>query len=704
MSKKGTIFSLDHNYAKDKEFGATLCANLLEIFKTVQNARKGREEVWQESYRQWSIDKSGTDQNYQGMADLKVPQLRKEVETMSRRIFKGLLPDDYLKGEAASGFNDEELTTANTQVVRHYYDNVIQIKKALYPWVKQNVLFGTSPMRQFWHKQENEMFYKKRIAFEDKQGVIRFKAQAVKENVVLYNAPKLRTEDIFNTWVYPHNASQVEDIEITFFRTMVKKFDLEKKSKEGTCAHFGDLEDAGTSAPNDFQEAQERLSQFGETGDYQALQGNDYYELLEVWCNLLLPGSDRPVSCVVEIIDHKLCTRIQRNPYWHQLSPFDFGRFIIPPPGEFYGRGLPEAAMSLAHQLDDTMNQTMDATTLALNNITIINPAYAPNAESFEIEPNAVWWADPNAVKQFVFPDLTDSGYKAAGTLRNWISEMSDNQPQLPDPIAGKARSTGQAQMAVSEWQTDLFCFIDFLSVEALSSMAHKTHSLLQQFLGEEDVIRVSGKYADTWTQRIVTPEQLCGIYKFKWMGALQIESQAIKTQQMLNLLQIWKNLPPDAQGQVKMRWQNFIVKLMRDGFLIKDVDNIVETDRMIATTSPELEEKILEQGGDIHVEKADNDDVHLQVHEREHGADTDVLRRAKRAKHLQEHRDQKEKKMLEVKQVEMQMMALQAGGVGPEGAPPQGGGGQAGNPTQIPEATSSANLNRGMRIGTGSN
>lgn len=703
MSKKATpLFALDHNYAKDKEFGATLTANLMQIWESCKTNRKGRELVWQASYRQWSVDKTESDQSYKGMADLKVPQLRKEVETMSRRLFKGLLPDDYLSGEAESGFHDSELSTVNTQVVRHYYDNVMQIKRQLYPWIKQKVLFGTSPIRQYWHRAENEMFFKKRVAYEDKFGAIKFKAENVKENVLLYNAPKLRAEDIFNTWVYPHNAQQQEDIEIVFWRTVVKKSDLEHKAANNMCAHIGEL-DNGKASIDDFQESQERLAQFSETGVYQSLQGNDFYELLEVWCPLLLPGSDKLVSCVVEIIDGKLCTRAQRNPYWHQQTPFDFGRFIIPPPGEFYGRGLPEAGMSLALQLDDTMNQTMDATTLALNNITIINPAYAPNAESFEIEPNAVWWADPNAVKQFVFPDLTDSGYKAAGTLRNWISEMSDNQPQLPDPIAGKARSTGQAQMAVGEWQTDLFCFIDFLSVEALSSMAHKTHSLLQQFLGEDDIIRVSGKYADTWTQRVVTPEDLCGRYKFKWMGSLQIESQSIKTQQMLNLLQIWKNLPQDAQAQVKMRWQNFMVKLMRDGFLIKDVDNIVETDHMVATTSPELEEKILKAGGDINVEKADNDSVHNSVHEREHALDKDVLSRAKRSKHIEMHRAQAQQKLAEEKQIAMQMAALQAGGIGPNGAP-QGGGGQAGNPTQIPEGTTQANLNRTQQVGTGSN
>lgn len=697
MSKKSQPgFALDHNYATDQEFANTLMINLLDIFKTVQNARKGREQVWQESYRAWTVDKTESDQAYKGMADLKIPQLRKEIETMSRRIYKGLLPDDYLKGETATGFADEDLVTVNTQVVRHYYDNVMQIKRQLYPWVKQKVLFGTSPIRQYWHRAENEMFYKKRVAYEDKQGVVRFRAETVKENVVHYHAPKLRAEDLFNTWVYPHNANSVEDIEMHFWRTNIKKFDLQKKARENTCAHFDKIKDLGETAKDDFQEQQERLQQFGETGEFQSLQGNDNYELLEVWCSLLLPGSDRPVSCVVEIINKQLCTRIQRNPYWHQQSPFDYGRFIIPPPGEFYGRGLPEAAMSLQHQLDDTMNQTMDATTLALNNITIINPAYAPNAESFEIEPNAVWWADPAAVKQFVFPDLTDSGYKAAGTLRNWISEMSDNQPQLPDPIAGKARSTGQAQLAVNEWQTDLFCFIDFLSVEALSSMAHKTHSLLQQFLGEKDIIRVSGKYADTWTQRVVTPEDLCGRYKFKWVGALQIESQAIKTQQMIQLMNIWKNLPQDAQGQVRMRWQNYVVKLMRDGFLIKDVENLVETEHMIATTSPILEEKILVEGGDIRVEKADDDAIHIQEHERAHATDKNVLSRAKRAKHLEEHRNQQQRKMAEARQIEMQMAALQAGGIGQSS---QGGGGKQGNTTQITDATSQASMEKGIKV-----
>ncbi len=701
MSKKGTLYSLDHNYASDREFGSSLSINLMDILRSVRNQRKARETIWQESYRAWSVDTGNTDRNYEGMADLKIPQLRKEIETMSRRIYKGLLPEDYLKGEPVSGFVEDDLIVTNTQVVRHYYDNVMQIKRQLMPWVKQKVIYGTSPMRQFWERRENEMFFKKRIPYEDAQAIIRFKSQTVKENVVMYNGPRLRAEDLFNTWVYPHNATQQEDIEITFYRTMVKKSDLERKAKEGTCVRFSEIKETGTAAPQDFEEQRERLAQMGDGGDYKALQGDDYFELWEIWCNLVLPGSDKAVSCVVEIVGD-LCTRVQRNPYWHQQSPFDFGRFIIPPVGEFYGRGLPEAAMSLQHQLDDTMNQTMDATTLALNNITIINPAYAPNSESFEIEPNAVWWADPNAVKQFQFPDLTDSGYKAAGTLRNWISEMSDNQPQLPDPIAGKARSTGQAQLAVSEWQTDLFCFIDFLSVEALSSMAHKTHSLLQQYLEEDDIIRVSGKYAGTMIKRVVTPVDLCGHYKFKWTGALQIESQSIKTQQLLQLLQIWKTLPQEAQSQVRMRWENFMIKLLRDGFLIKDVENVIETDRLNASVDPVLEERILKLGGDIGVNKMDDDAAHIEEHVRQHALDKDLLTRAKRARHIEEQRQQMEVKAQEAKRIQMQMQIMQAQQAqGPGGGDPTAQVGP-GNKTQINAPQSEADMNRGMRVENG--
>lgn len=690
---------LDQNYAQNANFAEEIATNLLEIWESCRTQRRVREEVWQESYRAWSIDATDADQNYHGMSNIKVPQIRKEVETMARRIYKGLLPDDYLRAEMDGGLGDQELITVNTQVVRHYLDNVIMVKKPFYPWIKQLVILGTSPIRGFWHKAENEMFFKKREPYTDNQGIIRYKLKQVRENVITYNAPKLRAEDMFNTWIYPHHVSSPEDIEIHFYRTRVKKSDLEHKAKQGMCARLKDVDAMGEELVYEFDQAQERMSQFGDSGEEKVLQGNQFYELLEVWCNLVLPDSDgRAVPCVVEIVGQKFATRIQRNPYWHQKAPIDYGRFIIPPPGEFYGRGLPEAVASLGVQLDDTMNQTMDATNLAVAPMTIINPAYAPNAESFEVEPGATWWADPNAVKQFAFPDLTDAGYKAANTLKGWIGELSDNQPQLPDPVAGKARSTGQAQLAINEWQTDLFTFIDFLSMEALNEIAFKTHSLIQQYISDDDIIRVAGRYAGTWTDRVVTPQDIVGRYKFKWVGALQIENQSIKTQQMLNFMNVYKNIPPEAQAEVKMRWENYLIKLLRDGFMIKDVENIVETPRMTASVRPEIEEKILKLGGEIDVHESDDDDAHARYHLFEQGQDKNPVTRAKRSLHLEAHAKNKNEKMQKQAMAVQQMqMAMAQGG---QGQAPQGSGGRAGNPSAIPANADPANMNRGMKLG----
>jgi DNA-binding transcriptional MerR regulator len=684
---------LNHNYARNKDFAREVMNDLLEIWGSVKREREHREEIWHESYRSWSVPTQNQDRGYQGMADLNVPQLRKEVETMARRIYKGLLPEDYLKAEP-SELQYEDLTIVNTQLVRHYYDNIIKVKQYIMPWIKQGVLYGTSPIRQYWCRKENDMLYRKRVPKLAGDGTIDFKYEVTKDKVVLYNAPRLRAEDMFTHWIYPHTATNPEEIQKAFSLTKISKHDLMAKKDRGTVVFDKYVLEQAKQSDFDFEEQQQRLAQVGQAGEFKAMRGDGYFDLLEIWCSLVLPGTKYPVMCVVEILNGSECIRIQRNPYWHQQLPFDYMRFIIPPPGEFYGRGLPEAAQSLQNQLNDTMNQTMDSTTLALNNITIINPAYAPNAESFEIEPNAVWWADPSAVKQMSFPDLSASGYKAAGTLRQMISEMTDNQPQLPDPIAGKARSTGQAQLAISEWQTDLFTFIDLIATEALSPMAFKTHSLIQQFIEEDDVVRVSCKYAGTWVERIVTPQEVIGRYDFKWIGALQIENQAIKVQQMLNFLKVWASMPPELQGQVKIHFDNLVIKLLRDGFQIKDIHNIVETARLTQSVPPIIEEKVLDKGGLIKVHEGDNDEVHLRVHVQALQVDKDLVTRALRSKHIQEHQEQLRKKVQHA-QMQEEMQRMQQAQMQAE--MPQGRG--PGNPGQIPESVDPADMERGMGI-----
>lgn len=691
------------NFARDRDFADHTRTTLMQVWNQLRTNRQARELRWKEFFYLWTVDPDSEDygRNYKGRANLNLPQIRKEIETMTRRLVKGLFQDDYLKAEPSRWAN-QEIATANALIIRHFYDNVMTVKHAFMPWIKQGVTFGTSPIRQYWKKEVNKQYFKKRD-FEVSAGgiLVQKKPKQVYEEVTLYDAPFIEPCSMFETWVYPETALSPQHIEGIFFRTKVNEEWLEARKAQGLAILPENFEDLGKEVDQEFQRSQETLAAFGTSGTRKALPGQKMYDLLEFWGKLEVTAGGKKlcIPCVVEILNETHVIRIQQNPFWHQQAPFNFMRYITPMPGDFYGRGLPEASISLQNQLNDVLNQMMDSATLSLQPITIINPAFAPNADSFEVEPGAVWWADPDAVKPFTFPDLTGVGIQNATLLRNMITQISDNSPQLPDPIAGKSRSTGQAQLAINEWQTDLFNFIDQIATEALNPMAKQTHALLQQNLPDDAIYRIAGKYASDWVNRVVTPADIVGNLDFKWIGSIQIDNLSVKTQQMLQLLKILPNIPPDAG--VRLNWQVYILRLLKDAFNMRDVESLVDTDMMHSSTDPGIENKIIEQNGAVDVEPSDDDKIHIDVHTQGMNASKDPYTRAMFNKHIQEHNEQVAKKQqaaqAQQQQQMMQQQMQQAQLMKAQGKP-SGPNNPQGNQGQMSQATDPADLQKGMR------
>lgn len=722
-------YALDHNYAEDREFANEIMSNLMNIWEILRGARAEREMVWLESYRGWTADRLRIDENYHGRANLYWPQLRKEIETMTRRMMKGIFTDDYLRAYTDK-FQDEDLTTCNTQVVTHYLDQIMHFPGTAEPWIKQGVIYGTSPLRTFWKREANEQFFKEKVFKEDSLGNLIPSSRAVQKMVTSYDAPVARAEDIFQTWIYPHNIDHSKHAEAVYHRTHVTwEMLLQRQNKqmvmgvneELVAAILDDaknpdkstyfkilngMRDQGQrSGMIDYDRNLERLLQFADSGQFEAIQNNGWFDLMEIWVKLKLPGQEMAVPCVVEVLNYQHVLRIQRNPFWHQKAPFDWMRYVKPPPGEYYGRGLPEPIIKMQSQLNDTLNQGMDSATLALNPITIINPAYAPNAESFEVEAGAQWYADPNGVKNFEFPDLSEIAIKNSEHIRTIMSQMSDNSPQLPDPIAGKARSTGQAQMAMDEWSTDQFAFMRSIAEEALAPFAQKIHMLIQQHVKDSDIIKIAGKYAGQWISRIVTPDDIMGNYSFHWNTTLQIQQQQVKTQQMLNFIKVYAQIPPQEQAKIRFNWENFLIDVLKDGFSIRDITKVIETPRMTASTPPNIENMIIKQGGEVMVTDSDDDKAHIGSHTQAQNelAGSDKYLRSLFDQHIQLHTQAIQKKQMEAAQQQMMMqqqqqMALAQSQGGGKKQPKQGNPG--GNPGQVNESTDTADMNRGLANG----
>jgi len=681
------------NWATDENFAEQTLAKLSSQWRHLRADREYLEEKWQRFYRMWSVV-SDYEKRYDGRADLYWPQMRKEVETMTRRIIKGLFPEDYMDVDATN-YESDELAETNKHVIRHFYDNVMHIKTDLEPWAKQVVLYGTGPLKVTWSEKKNKQWFKKR-EYQEVNGEFIPKSKLVNEEVTLYCAPKVEVCDLFRTWISPITANNPSEIKQVYYERKVTYSQLKQMHEEGAAINCDFLKDKGKEIDNEFDETQDKLSNTGSSG---LLTGTDpYYNLLECWTELDLPDGSR-LPCVVYIINDSHVIRIQQNPYWHQCPPFVFGRYIKPPAGEFYGRGLPEATEYMQYQLNDTVNQTVDSATLSLNNVVVVNPAFAPNVESFEMEPSAIWWADPNGVKQFNFPDLSNVGIKNAELLRSVITQMSDNSPQLPDPIAGKARSTGQAELAIGEWQTDLYSFLEKLEIECMVPMTRMVHMLLQQYVKEKIIVRIGGRYAGTWLKTIVEPEELLGSYDFRWKGALQTENTAVKVQQMLNFMKIAGQIP--AEQGVRVNWPNFIETFLTEGLQIKNSHKYLETEDLSPEVPAGIENKIVSYGGQVKVKAADDDEAHIRIHERVLAEMKNAYQRSQMELHIARHYQQRDEKaaqaQMQMQAAEAAMMQMQGGGQGGQGGP-GGRNNMAGNQGQLSEATDSADLQRGIR------
>jgi hypothetical protein len=714
------------NYAEDREFARKISEENTRDWNYSRAQRAEREVRWQDFYDMWNVGNQDplNLQNYMGRANLHLPQTRKEIETMTRRLVKAFFPEDYLKADPNLLNVDEDLAMCNAMVVRHYFDNVSHLKLKADPWIKQGVIYGTSPLRSYWRREMNEIFFKKRYYDTGPNGELIPSVKKVKELVKQYDAPEFCVADIFQTWAYPVTATHPDQIQKVFHRRKITLGEYAKMIKEGIAVDMmDDIEELAKEKDEQYDQTQQRLQALGESGELQGHREGRLLDLMEVWGRMEIEGK---MTSYVQYMfgdtanfSSDYCVRLQQNPYWHQTPNFDWMRYILAPGPEFYGRGLPEASQFLQHQLDDVLNQGMDSNTLALNSITIINPTYAPNVESFEIEPNAIWWADPNAVKPFTFPDLNEVTMKSMQILRGVITEMSDNSPQLPDPLSGKARSTGQADLAMSEWQTDLYSFVERIILEGLIPLTEKTHMLLQDHLDDDDIIRIAGRYAGQWINRVVTPDDIIGKMSFSWMGAVQIQNESVRTQQMLQFLKIYPMLPPSDDYKVLIG--PVIMELLRKGFNVKMPEQFVESSTDNMSIPPWIENRLMNMSSVVKINDRDDDPTHIQSHIKAMGESTDKVVRAIYDEHIRNHTKQlQEKQQAQAQAQEMQQLqmaaqkaslqkAAQTGdppGVPKHAAPPhqhgqvQGGKGPNpnGNQFQIPTSTDAASFAKGVR------
>ena len=575
------------NFAGNKD----LADRVLQLFgtkmKSIQDQRYEYEQELIRYYNMWNVAHDDN-HTYSGNSKLYIPEVRKNVEAQARTLTDTAFPND----EFFDCVPGQGGTYAGAQIqnaIRKWQMEQANITTKYFVYNRQKCLYGTSPVRISWKKQTEYAFANAR---DKKTG----KLKMTKKLIELYNGPDFQVRDLMK-W-YPLNNKKIDFREDGCFENqMVDKEFIELLNKKGMVFKKDEIflensEDTIEELNRDIQRAEtlglsiERDVGYGGTAnlrkDTEDKMGKALMQV--IFAKVVGPkemylddeDTELPIPMEIHIYNNRHVGFIGRNSYWHQLPPYVVGRYLYPNADEFYGQGIPKATQYQQYELNSKAEQCMDSVTMALNPIAIIDPAFAAQNADFEIEPAAIWFANPQGVKLASLPDVSATGYQAIGQLRSQIQDYSDRAPALPAQFQGKSRTATQSEIIDRSMSVDSRQFQRQDEKEVLEPMLEMWESLTDQYADESQMIMILGRDAGAWGRQAVTKEMYLGNYKYFWKVTTDLSNRQIKSRQMIDMMKVAGSLPPEAQAKLNF---NFAEAYR---ILWKDINNLPGAEKVI--------------------------------------------------------------------------------------------------------------------------
>jgi hypothetical protein len=697
MAKKN-VFEI--NYASSPKIRDRVEKLILPMIKERRLEREDMEEEWLEYFYMWNVSREQVS-GYNGRAKLFIPEVRKNVEAQARQLVKAAFPnEDYVN--CIPGPTGTHEGADLQKEVRLYQARRAKLRLQYYLMMRQECLYGTSPGAVYWKNVTRKIFTS-----------VKKKGKIITSPVdrEIFNGPMLEVVDLFKWYVLnPYKMDFQEDG--CFRDSMVNRFDIEAMEKMGRVYDLKKiLDSSGDSLSSGELERYiekveasglllQRGGSAGEAVRREELDVDSRILKTTVHLNLLLPeGVDKdhedpnvPVPVVIDIYGNKHIASIMRQEEYFQAAPYVRGLYIMPNADEAYGQGIPKAIKYMQHELNTKAEQAMDSATLALNPLAFIDPALAGNMGSFEVEPGAVWWVNPQGVKLGSIPDVTATGYAAIAQLRSQMADFSDRAPALPTQLMGKARTATQSDAVSNAMSIDLEAFAQQNEELILVPTMDMWTSLTDQNITDDQILVLTGPKYRKAKKVLVQRAKLIGQYAYTWRGSSVGQNKAILTRQLIDFMKIVATLPPQDRMNLNARMDVIAKMIFTEGMDLPGADKIFGSPQM-ESTDPVTELMLLKKGFEIEVLPGDDDAAHLLAHDaqmkdKELTDDMKEELSLHQARHAQQ-REYKRKMAEQQKMMMMQMQMMQE---------QQGNSKGSGNRTQLSPNSNAGNMASGVR------
>jgi hypothetical protein len=481
-------------------------------------------------------------------SNVQIPYIQSAVETMVPRIVDAR-PEFTVMGRSA----DDQVKAEKQQKLGDYFWEVAGMDPTTEDFVRATIIYGTGYLQVSWKKDV------RKLRFLRTKDIASKKYEWKEEEKTFYDGPMCEWVDNYNLWYDWHNTSR-KSKQFWFKRVVltgpeiIRRYPMADKERLQLALNSpgGDLVDYAAirqqvrtvnlyttkSSMADMISASGTV--YG-TDKYYSTQDNTLkmYEVFEWW---------RPFDDVFAVIVGGSYVPIFKGGYMPIPMDFKESPFIeaayLKIPGEFEGYGLPLILESPQIMLNLVKNQRLDAATLSIHKMWIVNPLANVNKDELVTRPFGIIYSiDPNGVREIQFSDIKPSAYKEEELLKNDMQYASGVDDFSMGVGSGGGSSATEVRHLRESTLERVRMFVNHLG-DAYSDVLRYWMNMTRQLFTKEMTIRIIGQDGQPQFP-LIEKDDFSGYYDYRAKVLPSIAGQdEVKKKQDMDLYQLLINLP----------------------------------------------------------------------------------------------------------------------------------------------------------------
>lgn len=480
-------------------------------------------------------------------ANVFVPYVQAVVETLMPRILDAR-PEFTVQGRS----EEDQAKSEKQQQLADYFWEISKMDAVSEDFVRACLVYGTGFLQVSWKKVT------RRLKFLSTKDMTDSRPRWETKEKTFYDAPFCEWVDNYSLFYDWHNTDRSAK-QYWFKRLILTRSQVErrypmadkKRLEMAMAAQGGDLTDyaairqqvkanhTGITKSSGTISFSEYLGSNNEKyNNTNTEAGMKMYEVFEWW---------RPFDDEYAVIVGGSKVPILKGgsipiPFDFKEAPF-IETAYMKLPGEFEGIGIPMILENPQIMLNLIKNQRLDAATLSIHRMWIVNPLANVNKDELVTRPFGIIYSiDPQGVREVQFSDIKASAYKEEEMLKSDM-RYSSGVDDFSMGAGGGANSATEVRHLRESTLERVRLFVNHLG-DAYADVLRYWMDMSRQFYTKKMTIRVIG---DNGVELfpIIEKDDLMGYFDYRASVLPSIAGQSdIKKKQDMDLFQLLINMP----------------------------------------------------------------------------------------------------------------------------------------------------------------